>query len=187
MGQATDKKLTKRSFAARINRRVRLIWLLILPSDSTQESDCSYSPLRHIGHFAPVFLSQFCQNLEIICRLRWLLRASHLHQKLPGQLSLLLTGTVRPLLETDSIPHLSPEVLTSLMYIGGTAALAMTRPASYGVSSKTSPQPRFPSPQFLVDPPAVVVPYSSPVFDRKRALVGSAPSVSLKLKRIFSS
>src|ERR1035438_9467764 len=60
---------------ARINRRVRLIWPLILPSDFTQEPDCSYPPLRHIGHFDPVFLAQFFQGLEIFFRL--LLRLLH--------------------------------------------------------------------------------------------------------------
>src|ERR1035438_9731394 len=84
---------------ARINRRVRLIWPLILISDSTQEPNCSYSPLRHIGHFDPVFLSQFFQNLEVICRR--LLHASHLHQK--------LSGTIKPLpYQNRSDPNRSP-------------------------------------------------------------------------------
>ena len=48
--------------AASINRRGRFIWPLILTFDSTQEADCSYSPLRHVGHFDPVLLSQFFQT-----------------------------------------------------------------------------------------------------------------------------
>ncbi len=86
---------------ARINRRVRLIWPLILPSDSTQEPDCSYPPLRHIGHFDAMFLSRFFQSLEIM---------SSLHSSASScATSAKLSGTIKPPLHRNrSAPNRPP-------------------------------------------------------------------------------